>query len=124
MIQMTRQNTYEKGVMAEETAAQFLRAKGYEILAERYKTGYGEIDLVVAKDEYLVAVEVKARKSIAEAMAAVSPRSRKRIENALLHFVMENPSYNEAALRFDVVGIVSLLEIEHLDNAWIPLSNL
>ena len=111
--------SYQKGLMAEEVAAQLLRGKGYEILEERYKTRYGEIDLIARDGEIIVAVEVKARRSMAEALEAVTYRNRRRVEQALLHYVAEHAEHEMADLRFDVVGIVSLMEIGHLDNAWI-----
>lgn len=110
---------YEKGLMAEEVAAQYLRAeKGFEILALRYKTRFGEIDLLAQDGEYLVAVEVKARSDVTAALEAVTYRNRRRVEQALLAYVAAYPQYAQAALRFDVVAISALLEIHHLDNAW------
>jgi putative endonuclease len=110
---------YEKGLMGEEIAAQYLRGKGFDILAVRYKTRFGEIDLVAQDGEFLVAVEVKMRGDITSALEAVTYRNRRRVEQALLAYMADYPQYAEAALRFDVVAIASLLEIHHLDNAWL-----
>ena len=41
-----KQKTYDQGVWAEKYAAGYLVSKGYKILEERYKTQYGEIDLI------------------------------------------------------------------------------
>jgi putative endonuclease len=119
MSNSKRVAAYEKGLMAEDIAAQFLRGKGYDVLAERYKTRYGEIDLIMRDGEAIVAVEVKARRSMVEALEAVTFRNRRRVEKALMAYLAENCEYDpDVALRFDVVGIVSLIEIEHLENAW------
>ena len=37
---------FRTGLSAESRAAAFLMAKGYRILAKRFRTPYGEIDLV------------------------------------------------------------------------------
>ena len=39
---------YQQGLIAEELAANYLQGKGYTILKRRYKTKYGEIDLIAA----------------------------------------------------------------------------
>lgn len=114
-----RSAAYQKGLMAEEIAAQLLRGKGYEILEARYKTRYGEIDLIARDGVCIVAVEVKARKRMAEALEAVTVRNRRRVEQALLYYVSQYPEHMMSDLRFDVVGIVSLIEVQHLDNAWL-----
>src|SRR5882757_3129488 len=52
---------FRTGLSAESCAAALLMAKGYRILAKRFKTPHGEIDLVAKKRNLLVFVEVKAR---------------------------------------------------------------
>ncbi len=52
----------ELGVFGEEIAGQYLRCKGYKIVARNYQNKYGEIDLIMSKSSCLVFVEVKTRK--------------------------------------------------------------
>ena len=52
---------FRTGLSAENRAAAFLMAKGYRILAKRFRTPYGEIDLVARKRNLLAFIEVKAR---------------------------------------------------------------
>src|SRR5271168_61421 len=52
---------FRTGLSAEARAAAFLMAKGYRILAKRFRTPYGEIDLVARRRNVVVFVEVKAR---------------------------------------------------------------
>lgn len=120
---------YERGVRAEEIAGKFLRLKGYKILEQRYKTKVGEIDLIARRGEMLVFVEVKAHKTQEEALYAVTPRTRRRIEDAARMYLAEHEDLADMAMRFDVIvvppevlrGGLNLLGavcIEHLDNAW------
>ena len=51
------------GRWGEQAAADYLSAKGYEIIAHNVRTPYGEIDLVTQKDDITVFVEVKTRTS-------------------------------------------------------------
>ena len=67
-----RIRAYRKGVWAERIAAIFLIAKGYRVLAMRYKSKMGEVDIIAKRGQLIIAVEVKARRSIDEAVHAVN----------------------------------------------------
>ena len=62
--QPERQVAFRTGISAESRAAAFLIAKGFRILARRYRTPVGEIDIVARRRKLLVFVEVKARERI------------------------------------------------------------
>jgi len=62
-----RVRAYRHGLLAETIAALLLRLKGHRILARRFKTPVGEIDLVALKGKRLAFVEVKRRKTFDEA---------------------------------------------------------
>jgi putative endonuclease len=117
-----RVQAYQKGVDAESLAADMLRAQGCEVIAERYKTKFGEVDLVCVQGDTLVFVEVKARKTYEEGAEAVTFKARRRIENAALFFVSEHDEYRDYGMRFDVVIVsgdaLGDKSVDHLDNAW------
>ena len=52
---------FRTGMSAESRAAAYLMAKGYRILAKRFRTPYGEIDIVARRRNLMAFVEVKAR---------------------------------------------------------------
>ena len=56
-----RQVAFRTGISAESRAAALLVAKGFRILARRWKSPVGEIDIVARRRRLLVFVEVKAR---------------------------------------------------------------
>src|SRR6202011_2158397 len=58
---------FRTGLSAESRAAAYLMAKGYRILAKRFRTPYGEIDIVARRRNLLAFIEVKARASLDEA---------------------------------------------------------
>ena len=66
------------GQWGEQAAADYLSAKGYEIMARNVRTPYGEIDLIAQKDGFTIFVEVKARTSV----RLVRRRSPSRQENS------------------------------------------
>jgi putative endonuclease len=105
---------FRTGVSAETRAAAFLMAKGYRILAKRFRTPYGEIDLVARKRNLLVFVEVKARGSLDEAAYAVTPRQQQRIINAAQAWLMAHPEHAEFDMRFDAMLIAPKRLPRHL----------
>src|SRR5947207_7250079 len=70
---------FRTGVSAESRAAAFLMAKGYRILEKRFRTPYGEIDIVARRRNLVAFIEVKARASLEEAAYAVTARQQVRI---------------------------------------------
>ena len=113
-----KKKTYDRGIMAEGAAELFLRAKGFEILERRYKTPVGEVDLIALDDQYLVFVEVKARASVDNALESITPKMRKRINDAASHFFGARPKYAEYPMRVDVVAVKLPFTIHHLENAF------
>ncbi len=111
-----RQATYARGRHAELQAAAHLQAQGYEVLKERYKTPYGEIDLIVGRDTLLVFVEVKARVDEVRALESLQPRQIKRIIAAAEHFLIDISHINPD-IRFDVITI-SAAGLTHLEHAF------
>ena len=105
---------FRTGLSAESRAAAFLIAKGYRILAKRFRTPYGEIDLVARKRNLVAFVEVKARASLDEAAYAVTPRQQQRIVNAAQAWLMAHPEHAEFDLRFDAVLIAPKSLPRHL----------
>ncbi len=95
-----------------------LRLKGYQILAERYKTKAGEIDLVALKKTDLVFVEVKQRQTIKEAQEALTYTNRKRVTQAAEIFVSRSPKLQNKAIRFDAICASSNWKIRHIKDAW------
>jgi len=113
------QTSYSKGVLAEKAAAKHLKRQGYKIVEERYKTKFGEIDIIASKGDLIVFIEVKAHQSVESSLYAVTSKTRRRIEQSALWFLSENPEYADFQMRFDVMVLKDGGRCaEHLDNAW------
>src|SRR5882757_2962221 len=97
--------SFHTGLSAESRAAAYLMAKGYRILAKRFRTPYGEIDIVAKRRNLLAFIEVKARASLDEAAYAVTPRQQARIIDAAQAWLMAHPEHAEFELRFDAMLI-------------------
>jgi putative endonuclease len=114
----TRRAAEREGRRAETLAALYLQCKFYRILARRFRTRAGEIDLIAKRGNTLAFVEVKRRASEAAARAAIAPTSRKRIARAATIFLAQNPQFSACALRLDAVFMTPGGWPIHLEGAW------
>ncbi len=104
-------------------ARSYLEGLGFCVLRDRYKTKFGEIDLITQKGDLICFVEVKMRGSEADALESVTKRSRRRMENSALFFLSENPGFINCDMRFDVIVFFkpnnsSGFSMKYIDNAW------
>lgn len=106
------------GVLAEHLAAWFLRAQGYRILASRYKTPVGEVDLIARRGRVLVFAEVKARAGMEDALYAVQPRQSRRIIRAAEYYLSQKPADGVEMIRFDVLALSFPFGIRHIRAAF------
>lgn len=105
---------FRTGLSAETRAAAYLMAKGYRILMRRFRTPYGEIDIVAKRRNLLAFVEVKARATLDDAAYAVTPRQQKRIIDAANAWLMAHPEHATFDIRFDAVLIAPRSLPRHL----------
>ena len=105
---------FRTGLSAESRAAAYLMAKGYRILARRFRTPHGEIDLVAKRRNLVAFVEVKVRPTLAEAAEAVTPKGRQRIARAAQLWLARNAGADGFTLRFDAVLIAPRRWPRHL----------
>lgn len=113
------------GAWGEALAAEYLRKRGYQLVASGYRCRFGEIDLIVKDRKYLIFVEVKLRKSakFAQALEYVDGRKQDRLRTTASIYLSENPTSLQP--RFDVVEIyapegiqTSCPEIHHMEDAF------
>lgn len=100
-----RQKNHHRGMRAEWLAAVWLLLKAYRLVAWRYKTPVGEIDLVMRRGKALVFIEVKARKTRAEAAAAIHRNNQQRVVRAAQYYLVAHPPRPQTIIRFDAVLI-------------------
>lgn len=109
-----RQRAERSGRRAEALAAWYLRLKLYRVLARRYRTPVGEIDLVVRRGRTIVFVEVKQRADEAAGIDAVSAASRRRVARAAEHWIAAHPAAAGLGWRFDIVVAIRGGGMRHL----------
>ncbi|PQA72000.1 YraN family protein [Brucella oryzae] len=95
-----------RGHSAERFAAMALLLKGFRIVARRYRTRLGEIDLIARRGNLVLIVEVKARSSLEAAHLAVTPQAMHRIEAAADLWLQCQPDHDCLSLRFDLIAVL------------------
>lgn len=98
-----RQAAFRFGLSAESRAAAYLIGKGFRILARRWKSPVGEIDIVARRRSVLIFVEVKARETLDDAAWSVTPRQQQRIAAAAELWLAGHPDVTATDIRFDVM---------------------
>lgn len=113
------QKNYRKGLWAEMVAVWFLRFKGYRILKTRYKTKWGEIDVIAKRKNVICFVEVKKRQTMDAARHAITEKNRQRIEKSALKYISDTRQAGDYMLRFDVICFSAGFSWpDHIENAW------
>jgi putative endonuclease len=92
---------YKLGFDAELTVAKEYTKKSYVVIQQRFKTQYGEIDLIAIKDNTVAFIEVKARNSNVF-QDCVGKKQILRNVSAAKVFLEMNPQYNEMDIRYDL----------------------
>ncbi|MFT8244535.1 YraN family protein [Roseomonas sp. BN140053] len=107
-----------RGHRAEDAAVAGLTRDGWAVLARRYRTPLGELDLVVEREGLLAFVEVKARPTLADAAHALGPRQRARLVAAAEVWLAEHPGHGAAGIRFDVVLVDAAGAVRRIADAF------
>ena len=94
------------GKVGEDLACEELVRRGYAILERRYRTRYGEIDIIARVKDTVVFVEVKTRAGdqYGGGLAAVTPRKQQQIVRVAPDWLVRR-RWSDRPCRFDVVTV-------------------
>ena len=103
------------GELGEELACGELAARGYAILETRYRTRYGEIDVVAKDGETTVFVEVRMKSSprFGAAAESVTRSKQRRVVRMAVDYIARHGLENRP-VRFDVVAIDVVDEVTRI----------
>ena len=113
----------ELGKKGEQIAQTYVQQQSYQILHTNWKWGKKEIDIIAAKGDELVFMEVKTRINNLYGWPeeGVHHKKRQYLQNAAEVF-LERSSYNPIAIRFDIIAITFMegeaYELEHFEDAF------
>lgn len=119
-----RRDRAELGRWGESCAQRFLQGQGFKPIARNWRSGKGELDLVMADGRAIVIVEVKTRRNedYYPAVAAVNAHKRKVLYRTAKRFLRKY-KLSDRPLRFDVITVIGTTdkpEIKHYRGAFVP----
>ena len=116
-------NRKETGALGEKLAAEYLEKNQYRVLDKNFRCREGEADIIARKDNMLVVVEVRTKRSIAFGTPEESINERKKEHlRAVARRYCELNQYNQEEFRIDVIAIElkyngTVNRFEHIENA-------
>jgi Holliday junction resolvase-like predicted endonuclease len=93
---------WKKGQVYEAAVAHRLQQKGWTIVARNPRYKGCELDLIARRDSRLICVEVKARRTIPDPSALLSPRKRQSLARGLRTWLSREGSNNTARQTIEV----------------------
>lgn len=111
-----------RGKLGEDIALEFLTKKGYNLIERNYHSHFGEIDIIMKNDRYIIFVEVKLRKNSKYGTPAefVTVKKQQKIIITAEDWIINNKT--ELQPRFDVIEIYmpenKAVSINHIENAF------
>lgn len=112
----------ELGLLGERHAERWLVARGWRVLARRFRSGHRDLDLVVERSGTVAFVEVKARRSRrwGHPVEAVDWRKQRELVRSAQVWIARHGGAG-TAYRFDVIGVLvdgDRVRVRHVENAF------
>jgi putative endonuclease len=104
------------GKLGEDLACAELERRGYAVLARRYRTRFGEIDIIAREHDFTVFVEVKTRRGdeFGGGAAAVTSWKQRRITQMAVDYLSRH-HLHDTPCRFDVVVVDLTGDAAHVE---------
>jgi len=106
------------GARAEDAACAALERDGWTVLGRRVRTEAGELDILGEKGGLLAVIEVKARPTLADAAAALSPRQQARLLAAAEIVLAAHPGWGINGVRFDLMVVDGTGAVRRISDAF------
>lgn len=100
--------TTKKGEWGEQLAVNYLKSKGMKIVAQRFRHGRNEIDIICFENDTLVFIEVKYRKSqhFGFPEESVTVQKMERIKSCAEEYCLQKDW--KGNIRFDILSITDI----------------
>ena len=109
--------TQEKGDLAEEKAAGYLKTSGYLILERNYRSKLGEIDIIAQDGETVVFVEVRSRARSSFGLPQETVGYWKQHRILMTAMIYAQRKRLDCPMRFDVIAFAGDA-LEHIPGAF------
>jgi putative endonuclease len=121
-LSMGRTACQRSGGWAEQRALRLLQERGWRLQDRNWRCRWGELDLVLAKPQRLLLVEVKGRRRAGPdgyGLAALGPQKRRRLARCGQCWLAEHPDWGEASV--EVVAALVPLPPARGPVRWLPI---
>ncbi len=102
-----------KGDLAEQRACIFLQDLGFDVVERNFYSRFGEIDIILLKNETLHFVEVKSGLDYESAVQNITPTKLSRLIKTAQVYMKKNAS--DSHFQIDAV-IIMPQDIEYIEN--------
>jgi putative endonuclease len=114
------------GRKGEKAALRLLRQKGYRILHTNWRWQKAEIDIIARKENTIVFVEVKTRRTdlYGEPEEQITGRKQALLAEAADHYMQSHQLDGE--VRFDIISVIinsRQSQLRHIEDAFYPFGN-
>lgn len=108
----------QRGLQAEQQARSYLEQQGLKLLEQNLQCRFGEIDLIMRHNNFLVFVEVKYRQQhrFGGAVAAVTSSKQNKLR-LTAQWYLQQQGWLDRPCRFDVIAIEGD-QINWIENAF------
>lgn len=110
---------YAAGRMGEDSVLRAYTARGYAMVASRWRGKSGEIDLILLREGEYVFVEVKKSATHQQAAERIRRGQIHRVCNAALEFCAERAQGFMTLMRFDAALVDGFGRVEIMENAFV-----
>lgn len=118
-----KHNSYQDGLQGEQLVKEYYQQLGFTCLKTRYKTRYGELDLIFLKGDLLLFVEVKTRSFLKPGYDLITRKQMVRNSHAAQAFLSENENLIACNMQFNLAVVINQ-EIAHIyESAWEDMSD-
>ncbi len=111
------------GDFGERVAGAHLESKGYRIVARKFRTREGEIDIIAKKGDVLAFVEVKTRRgdAMGSALEAIGPEQEERLLALADAYAQEHaglpPTRRIDLIAIDLDARGRVASVQHVESA-------
>jgi putative endonuclease len=113
-----------RGSIGESVVVTWLEQHGYRIIERNFRQRYGEIDIIVQRNEHLVFVEVKSRKHSLDLIADLVPYKKQQKIIKVAQAFLAHGLWDNKIIRFDIAIVHGdEYDVQYLSNAFVPESN-
>ncbi|EYD73993.1 Endonuclease [Rubellimicrobium mesophilum DSM 19309] len=109
---------WRSGAMAEDSVAHAYEERGCAIARRRWRSPFGEVDLIARDGAAVVVVEVKKARRLDDAAHRLSRRQMDRLCAAAAAFCEGEPKGALTELRFDLALVDGMGRVRVIENAW------